>query len=152
MKRLLRVLRTTDANPQLEPQPGLDDITALVEQVRHTGLDVQLRMNLDSVRAPAGIELSAYRVVQEALTNVIKHSDARQVRVDVRAVTGFVEVELVDDGRRSGASATSGSAGKGHGLVGIRERVALYRGDLEVGPGAQGYRVWARFPFEGGQG
>jgi signal transduction histidine kinase len=145
MKRLLSVLRTTEGAAQLEPQPGLDSIPALVDQVSHPGLDVQLRMDLGPLRAPAAIELSAYRVVQEALTNVIKHADAQHVQVDVRGGAGFVEVEVVDDGR---SVATTGS---GNGLVGMRERVALYHGDLQVGPGPNGFRVRARFPLDGSE-
>jgi signal transduction histidine kinase len=145
MKRLLAVLRTTEGAGDLQPQPGLQAIPPLVDQMRHTGLDIRLTMDLDSARAPAAIELSAYRVVQEALTNVIKHADARHVQVDVRADRTSVEVEVVDDG----APAAGAGNDTGHGLVGMRERVALYQGKLEVGPAKHGFRVRASFPYSG---
>jgi MYXO-CTERM domain-containing protein len=142
MKRLLLVLRSPDATPSLGPQPGLADLGALVQHTRAAGLAVTLRRDGDETPIPAGIELSVYRVAQESLTNVVKHASAEQAEVRLRLRRRFVEVEIVDDGRTP-----AGSRGNGHGLIGMRERVALYRGEFEAGPGPNGFTVRARFPL-----
>jgi signal transduction histidine kinase len=143
MKRLLAVLRAPDTATELGPQPGLADLTALVDQVRTAGVDVALDLP-SQLHAPAGIELSAYRVVQEALTNVIKHAGAEHAAVTVRGHSRDLEVEVVDDGKGSAAA-----RGNGHGLIGMRERVGLYGGELTTGATADGFAVRARFPLDG---
>jgi len=151
MHRLLGVLRDPDS-PALPsdgdaepPPPGLDGVPALVEQARSAGLRVEWTSVGDAVPVPDGVGLTAYRVVQEALTNTLRHAGATRVDVRLRYLPGAVEVEVVDDGRGgSGPPATR----RGLGLAGMRERVAVHDGDLEVGPRpAGGYRVRARLPL-----
>lgn len=146
MKRLLAVLRAPDSGTELGPQPGLADLGALVEHVRSAGVDVALDIP-GELHAPAGVELSAYRVVQEALTNVIKHAGAAHAVVTVRSYPRDLEVEIVDDGKGSAAD-----RGNGHGLIGMRERVGLYGGELTTGATAAGFAVRARFPVDGSAG
>ena len=147
LRRLLGVLRTADEELAIGPQPGLDSLTSLVQQVREAGVLVELRIEGEPHQLPPGVDLSAYRIVQEALTNTIKHAHAGKVEVTVRHGPSAVELEIVDDG--VGRTATAN--GSGHGLVGMRERVALYGGALESGSRAEGgYAVRARLPFGGG--
>jgi signal transduction histidine kinase len=151
MRRLLGVLRSAGAEEPaaLEPAPGLADLDALVAQVTRSGVDVELRVEGRRTAVPAGVDLSAYRVVQEALTNVIKHAGPARAVVEVRYTDTAVTVEVVDDGQ---GAATPAAAG-GHGLVGMRERVAVHGGVLDVGPGdAGGFHVSARFPVTDGDG
>ena len=97
---------------------------------------------------PAGVDLSAYRIVQEALTNVVKHAGPARAQVVVGYGDRDVTVEVTDDGRGAVTLAGDGRAGSGHGLIGMRERVATFGGDLEVGPRPDGgFRVAARLPF-----
>jgi len=150
MRRLLGVLRSaaTDESAALGPAPGLEDLDALVADVARSGVDVELRVQGRRRAVPPGVGLSAYRVVQEALTNVIKHAGpARAVVVEVRYSDTDVTVDVVDDGQGAVTAHDSG----GHGLVGMRERVAMHGGALEVGPGdAGGFRVIASFPLDDG--
>ena len=143
MRRLVGMLRE-DAELALAPQPGLDDLDALVAQVREAGLPVELAVEGEPRPLAPGVDLSAYRIVQEALTNTIKHARSASVaQVVVRFGPHDVELEIVDDG--GGPSGLNG--GGGHGLVGMRERVALYGGTLESGSrDGRGFRVWARLP------
>jgi signal transduction histidine kinase len=114
----------------------------LVAHAQETGLQVDLRIEGEPVRLPAGIDLTAYRLVQEGLTNTIKHASAERAEVRVRYATGQVEVEVVDDGRGA-----NGRGNGGHGLLGMRERVSIYGGDLDVGPRTEGgFRLRARLP------
>jgi signal transduction histidine kinase len=128
MRRLVGMLRS-DAGDPLAPQPGLDDLPTLVERVRAAGLPVELRVEGERRELPVGIELSAYRIVQEALTNALKHAGRAQASVHVRYGRDSLELEVVDDGAGAQAPVASG----GHGLVGMRERVALYGGRLDAG-------------------
>jgi signal transduction histidine kinase len=128
MRRLLGMLRG-DAGDPLTPQPGLDDVPMLVGQLREAGLPVELRVDGEPRRLPVGIELSAYRIIQEALTNALKHAGGARARVDVRYGAESLELEIADDGARRAAEVPAG----GHGLVGMRERVALYGGRLDAG-------------------
>jgi signal transduction histidine kinase len=143
MRRLLAVLRSDDddAGP-LEPAPGLDDIDALVASTIGSGLPVDVTVEGEPARMPAGADLAAYRIVQEALTNVRRHAGASHVDVRITWCPAGVELEVTDDGRGGGVA-----AGGGHGLVGMRERAALYGGWVEAGdrPGG-GYRVAAHIP------
>jgi signal transduction histidine kinase len=144
MRRMVGVLRRVEEAPALAPQPGLQHVDRLVEQVREAGLPVALRIEGDPVQLPPGVDLTAYRVVQEALTNALKHSNATEADVLVRYRGSEVELVVMDDGR----GVTSGDGG-GHGLVGMRERVAVYGGDLVAGARAEGgYLLRARLPVE----
>ena len=150
MRRLLGVLRNGDGVRSHLPAPGLVDIQHLVADVQGAGVPVTLQVEGDTDSVPLGIGLSAYRVVQEALTNVIKHADApAHVSVAVRQVPGSLTIEVVDDGRGLPMTAHAAAAdGSGHGLVGMRERVELWGGELSVGPvPGGGYRVSARMPY-----
>ena len=127
MRRLLGMLRG-DADDQLTPQPGLDDLPSLVSHVREAGLPVELRVAGERRKLAVGIELSAYRIVQEALTNALKYAGDAHATVDIHYGANSLELEIADDGAGSPARAASG----GHGLVGMRERVALYGGHLDA--------------------
>jgi signal transduction histidine kinase len=122
------MLRSDSADP-LAPQPGLDDLSTLVEQVCAAGLPVDLRVEGERRDLPVGIELSAYRIVQEALTNALKHAGEARASVRVHYGPDSLELEIADDGGGVPAPETDG----GHGLVGMRERVALYGGRLDAG-------------------
>jgi signal transduction histidine kinase len=142
MRRMVGVLRRPEEAPALAPQPSLEYLDKLVEHARETGLPVELRIEGEPVQLPAGVDLTAYRLVQEGLTNALKHAKARQAEVLVRYGDGQVELTVSDDGRGAG----SGDGG-GHGLVGMRERVSVYGGELEAGPRpGGGYRLRARLP------
>ena len=148
MRRLLGVLRQeAEARGSLAPAPGLAEVEALAADVARAGVRVEVRIEGVPADLPAGLDLSAYRIVQEALTNVVKHAGPATARVGVRYAPGEVAVEVVDDGRGPGA----GSSGRGgHGIAGMRERAALYGGTLEAGPlPGGGFRVAARLPLEG---
>jgi signal transduction histidine kinase len=145
MRRLLGIMRTEEEIPALAPQPGLGTLPALVEQVRQSGLPVELTVEGEPVKLPAGVDLSAYRIVQEALTNALKHAGPAHAWVAVRYVGDDVEIEVANDGRSQGES-----DGAGHGLVGMRERVALCGGELHSGPRpGGGFRISARLPVAG---
>ncbi|EEP75166.1 two-component system response regulator [Micromonospora sp. ATCC 39149] len=146
LRRLLDVLRT-DAEPaaDLAPQPGLAGIEGLVEQVREAGLPVTLRVEGVPGSLEEGVALTVYRIVQEALTNALKHAGKATAVVRLTFGAAFLAVEVTDTGR----GPVPGSGRIGHGLVGMRERVGLYGGTLRIGarPGG-GYRVYARIPVE----
>jgi signal transduction histidine kinase len=145
MRRLVGVLRRPEEAPALAPQPSLQHVERLVEQAREAGLPVQLRIEGQAKQLPPGIDLTAYRLVQEGLTNAIKHAGASQAEVVVRYGEGDVELLVSDDGR--GESDGSSESG-GHGLVGMRERVAVYDGELEAGPRPKGgYALRVRLPL-----
>ncbi|CAM5515730.1 sensor histidine kinase [Streptomyces narbonensis] len=129
----------------LAPQPGLDRLTELTDRMRSSGVPVEVEVRGAPVALPAGVDLAAYRVVQEALTNVVRHAVGARVSVLVEYGSGRLEVEVTDTGGRPGKS----DPGGGHGLLGLRERLALYGGSLHAGerPGG-GYRVRAVIPLE----
>jgi signal transduction histidine kinase len=129
MRRLLGAMRERGHEAELEPQPGLDNLGALVDRVRSAGLPVRLRVEGQPLALPRALDLSAYRIVQEGLTNVLKHADASHAEVMVRHRTDALQLEVRDDGR-----GPAGGDGLGHGLVGIRERVKLYGGEMTAGP------------------
>ena len=151
MERMLGVLRAAEGDrPGLGPQPGLTQLDSLAAQVTEAGLPVEVTVEGDTIELPASVDLSAYRIVQEALTNALKHSRASHARVAVRYGKDSVELEVSDDGR--GPSEPQPGSG-GRGLLGMRERVALFGGDLSVGPAPSGgYRVQARLPFKSASG
>jgi signal transduction histidine kinase len=149
LRRLLGVLRQ-DSEPQgdLTPVPGLADLDALLAEVAKAGLAVRLRVEGTPSPLPAGVDLSAYRIVQEALTNVVKHAGPARAQVTICYRDQDVTVEVTDDGPGVGAPTGDGRARVGHGLIGMRERVAAFGGDLEVGPRpGGGFRVAARLPL-----
>jgi signal transduction histidine kinase len=141
LRRLLGV--AGDGSATLAPQPGLAHLEALVDQVRAAGLTVDLAVEGETQDVPPGVGLSVYRVIQEALTNTLRHAFASRVWVLVRRREDALEVEVLDDGAGPPVTATA----DGRGLVGMRERVALFGGDLDAGPRPEGgFRVRARFP------
>jgi signal transduction histidine kinase len=146
MRRMLGIMRIEEEVPSLAPQPGLKTLPALVEQVRQSGLPVELTVEGEPVQLAAGVDLSAYRIVQEALTNTLKHAGRpAHAWVAVRYVGDDVEIEVADDGRNDGVS-----DGTGHGLVGMRERVAICGGELQSGPRpGGGFCISARLPVAG---
>jgi signal transduction histidine kinase len=151
LRRLLGVLRQ-DSEPQasLAPVPGLADLDSLLAEVAKAGLAVKLRVQGAPSQLPAGVDLSAYRIVQEALTNVVKHAGEARAQVVLGYGDQEVRVEITDDGRGAATSASDGRVERGHGLIGMRERVAAFGGNLEVGPRpGGGFRVVARLPLAG---
>ena len=145
MRRLLGVLRDDDAERPLAPQPGVDDVDDLVGSARSAGLSVGLAVSGTPHRLPAGLGLTVYRIVQEALTNAARHAAGSRVGVSLRYEPAAVEVAVVDDGGRDVEHAP---AGGGRGLLGMRERVAVYAGTLEAGPVPDGgFAVHARLPL-----
>jgi signal transduction histidine kinase len=143
LRRVVGVLRSDgDNDPQLLPQPGLDQLETLVEQMRRAGMTVDLAIRGDRRALPAGIELSVYRVVQESLTNVLKHASGSKVRVVLDYRDRELLVEIADDGHTTLAPATGGS-----GVAGMRERVSLCGGEFNASAGAAGFTVRARIPL-----
>jgi signal transduction histidine kinase len=147
MRRMLGVMRTSGDQPAaaLAPQPGLQHLDRLIAQVEEAGLPVTLRVEGERRGLSPGVDLSAYRIVQEGLTNVLKHSKGAHADVLVRFDDSAVRLEISDDGVVS----SNNGAGDGHGLVGMRERVALYGGTLEAGPrDGGGFVLRAELPVE----
>jgi signal transduction histidine kinase len=149
LRRLLSVVDAPgDEAADLAPTPGVSRLPELVERVRATGLDVSLTVTSDGRALPAGIDFSAYRIVQEALTNTLKHAHAATARVDLRIGEHGLDVVIVDDGTAVGEA--NGRTGRGHGLIGMRERAAVFGGELEAGPHPQGgFVVRASIPLDG---
>jgi signal transduction histidine kinase len=150
LDRILGLLREDDAGDRT-PHPDLSVLTGLVEQMNGTGLDVRLIIEGDTERIPREVSRFGYRIVQEALTNVLKHAGAVPTDVRIHRTAGALEIEVTDDGPGIPVSAPSesGGLGGGRGLVGVRERVALLGGSVEAGPRPDGgFRVWARLPID----
>ena len=133
MRRLLAAMRRDGDDVEFTPQPGLDGLDSLLEEVGRAGLPVELHVDGEPVPLPRGIDLSAYRIVQEGLTNALKHARASDADVTVRYRQDELEIEVRDNGR---GSATSD--GLGHGLVGVRERVKIYGGEMTAGRATEG--------------
>jgi signal transduction histidine kinase len=146
MRRLLGVLRQADEDLALTPQPSLARLNTLLEQLRGAGLPVELRVEGEPSELPASVDLSAFRIVQEALTNTLKHAGPARALVVLRYTAHAIELEVSDDGS---ANITNGSTG--HGLIGMRERVTMLGGELEAGRQPGGYRLRARLPLEAGR-
>jgi signal transduction histidine kinase len=145
MRRLLGMLRKDDDELALAPQPSLQYLELLVSQVREAGMPVELEVEGEPEPLPAGVDLSAYRIVQEALTNALKHAGPARARVRIRYLRDELELEIVDDGPGLGEANGDG----GHGLIGMRERVSMFGGDLSAGERSDGgYAVRARLPLE----
>jgi signal transduction histidine kinase len=145
LRRLLGVLRSPSEQPETEPQVSLGTLGDLLGQVRQAGLCVDYQVTGTPVPLTQGVDLTAYRIVQEALTNTIRHSQASRAEVSLRYENGYVTVRVTDSGQRNGAPPHSG-AGAGLGLAGITERVASCGGNLSVGPVPGGFVVEARLP------
>ncbi|GIH09612.1 hypothetical protein Rhe02_76790 [Rhizocola hellebori] len=144
LRRLLFLLRVESEESQLTPQPGLGGVRALVEQVREAGLAATLRVEGEPAELDPGVALTAYRIVQEALTNALKHAGHATAEVRMAIQPDLLTIEVFDTGHgpREGMM-------PGHGLLGMRERVAVYGGTLRTGPRpGGGFRVYAKIPLE----
>lgn len=143
MRHLLGVLRTGAADAELTPSPGLAELSGLADRAAMAGVHVDL--DVDTGDLPDGVALSAYRIVQEAITNVVKHAAPARCRVRVEADGARMRIDVTDDG--PGVRVLPG--GDGHGLIGMRERVMMYGGDFTAGPRPEGgFAVSAAFPYE----
>jgi signal transduction histidine kinase len=143
MRRLLGMLRRSDEELALAPQPSLKELDRLVEQVRAAGLPVKVTVEGEPRELPPGVDLSAFRIVQEALTNVLKHAGPARARVVLRYSANDFELEIADDGPGTGYG-----SGAGFGLVGMRERVSVYGGEFEAGRQPEGgYALRVRLPI-----
>jgi signal transduction histidine kinase len=146
MRRLLGMMRRGDDDPELAPQPGLDRLDVLLREVRRAGLPVDLQVEGEPVELPVAIDLSAYRIVQEGLTNALKHADAGEAHVHIRYAADELRIQVSDDGN----GADDVGLGLGHGLVGIRERVKLYGGEMTTAAAnGGGFRLTTRLPLSG---
>ncbi len=148
MERMLGMLRSTQANDDaLSPQPGLSHVDSLAAQVTEAGLPVDVTVEGTPVALPSSVELSAYRIIQEALTNALKHAGPAHASVKMRYAPDSLGLEITDDGQgvvREGERERKG----GRGLIGMRERVGLFGGELNAGPRPEGgFRVSASFPL-----
>ena len=148
LRRMLGALRAADDGaPSLAPQPGLAGLDALAEHLRDAGLPVEVRIEGEPRPLPAGVDLSAFRIVQEGLTNVLKHAGPARAEVVVRYDDDAIALRVVDDG----SGAVNARENGGHGLVGMRERVAVYGGELTAGPRPapeRGFALAARLPLD----
>jgi len=143
MRRLLGAMRRDGDTLELAPRPGIDRLDALLDDVGRAGLPVELHVEGEPFPLPQAIDVSAYRIVQEGLTNALKHAHASRADVTVRYRADELQIEVRDDGGGS-----SRSDGLGHGLVGVRERVKIYGGDMTAGPAdGRGYVLSTRLPL-----
>jgi signal transduction histidine kinase len=143
MRRLLGAMRDEGQDAELTPQPGLDSLDSLLEEVGRAGLPVRLHREGEPAPLPRAIELSAYRIIQEGLTNALKHAQASHADVTLRYGPDDLQLEIRDDGRGA-----SDSDGLGHGLVGVRERVKIYGGEMTSGPAnGGGFVLRTRLPL-----
>jgi signal transduction histidine kinase len=151
LRGILGLLRDTDEGESRAPAAGLDQVAALAENVRRAGVRVTLDVVAGEAALPASIDLAAYRVIQEALTNVVRHAPGSAATVTVRRLDGALEVAVENDGRTAVAVGVESRQGAGHGLAGMRERVRAAGGTLAAGPRAGGgYSLRATLPVEGG--
>ena len=147
LRRLVTVLRDADGPaPGHEPAPGLPDLHRLVAEVAAAGIAVDVHTEGDLARVPEGVSLAAYRIVQEALTNVVRHAGTGRARLSVAVREDRVRLEVDDEG--GGHAGPAPAAGHGYGVIGMRERAALYGGELTAGPGPGGrWRVAGWLPY-----
>jgi signal transduction histidine kinase len=146
LRRILALLREPQQTAESHPQPSLAELQQLVASYRAAGLPVRLELIGEPSPLPGGVELSVYRIVQEALTNTLKHADPSSVTVTLAFRDTRLELEVVDDGTPT----TPGPATDGHGIIGMRERVTLLDGELQTGPReGGGFRVAAHLPLGG---
>lgn len=152
MERMLDMLRDVEGEgDELSPQPSLSHIEQLAAQVKQAGLPVDLTIEGTRVTLPSSVDLSAYRIIQEALTNALKHAGPARAHVTIRHLPGSLELEITDDGRGA-AGELVGIEKRGRGLIGMKERVALFGGELNAGPRPEGgFRVHASLPFTDGR-
>ena len=154
LRRMLGILREHPEDLSLAPQPGITVLPALLQQFRDAGLDVDLSTEGQPKPLPPGVDLSAYRIVQEALTNTLRHAQPAHAAVRLAYLTDALDLEITDDGTNSASGDGHGDGdgdGHGHGLIGMRERATLYGGAFAAGPRpGGGYRVTARLPLNGG--
>ncbi|MGW6565115.1 histidine kinase [Streptomyces sp. NPDC054975] len=151
MRRLLVVLRSEGAEGERAPQPGLDRVQQLIEATVRAGVPAELSMAAELGEVPQAVDLSAYRIVQEALANIVRHAPGAKTRVSVRSEDGALLVVVVNGPAPVPTSPLEGGDGTGHGLVGMRERVRLTGGTLDTGPLPDGgFRVAARLPLRTG--
>ena len=144
MRRLLAAMRREGEEAELIPQPGLDNLDSLLDEVGRAGLPVELHVEGDPFPLPRGVDLSAYRIVQEGLTNALKHAKANTADVTLQYRQDELGIEVRDDGL-----GTATTDGLGHGLVGVRERVKIYGGDMTVGTAnGRGFVLSTRLPIE----
>jgi signal transduction histidine kinase len=152
LRRMLGVLRRDDRPPSLWPRPGLSQLPDLVAQLAETNLVVEVSTEGELSRLPPGLDLSAYRIIQESLTNVMKHASATRADVRLRRRPQAVEIEVQDDGRGESGGRADGHGDRtrgGFGLIGMRERAAVYGGHVQAGRSdAGGYVVRAVLPFD----
>ncbi len=148
MERMLEILRPPEAEAApYDPQPGLEQVDRLAEQFTDAGLPVEVNVEGEPHKLPTSLDLSGYRIVQEALTNALKHAGPARARVAISYLADKLELEIVDDGQGPGDDGHN--AGGGRGLIGMKERVSLFGGELDVGPAAEGgFRVHASLPLE----
>jgi signal transduction histidine kinase len=138
LHRMLDVLRMGEDEDERLPQPGIDDLGRLLDDARAAGIDARLEIQGERRPLAATLELSAYRIVQEALTNVVRHVGAGRTEVNVRFGLDRLQLRITDDGEVSEPAAAGIAAAGGHGLAGMRERVAIFNGSIEAGPRADG--------------
>jgi signal transduction histidine kinase len=147
LRHLLGVLPDQDGAAPLSPQPGVTEIPSLIEHVQQAGVDVELCVEGQPCPVSAGVAVAAYRIVQEALTNVLKHADGAPTRVDLHWTNDALELEILDQGLPHDERSQDALAGRG--LAGMRERAAMYGGTLEAHPCRdRGYVVRAHLPLE----
>jgi signal transduction histidine kinase len=150
MRRIVAVLRDAE-NPGagLAPAPRIQDVHRLVAEVAEAGVTVEVHTAGDLTRVPDGVSLTAYRIVQEALTNVVRHASPASARLSITVEDQEIVFDIVNEGVRSSGSRTATRASEGHGTIGMRERAALYGGRLAAGPRPEGgWRVFARLPYD----
>jgi signal transduction histidine kinase len=149
LRRLVTMLRDTDdVEPALNPAPGLQDVHQLVAEVAAAGVTVEVHTEGELASVPDGVSLAAFRIVQEALTNVVRHASPARAHVSVRVGDGEVALEITDDGTTWPAAGETVPAFAGHGTIGMRERAALYGGELTARPRPEGgWQVAARLPY-----
>jgi signal transduction histidine kinase len=141
---MLGVLRADDEGADYAPAPGLADLDRLVRDVAVAGLEVDVAVDGGETQIPPGVDFTAYRIVQEALTNVLKHAGPAHAQVNIHYEPSVLGIEVVDDGRGVNGRAQPG----GHGLIGMRERVGVYGGSFEAGPRTGGgFRVAVSLPY-----
>ncbi len=146
MRRLLAAMRRHGEDVQLTPRPGLANLDTLLAQIGRAGLPVRLHVEGEAFALPPAVDLSAYRIVQEGLTNALNHAGASRAEVTVRYRPEELTIEVRDDGRGG-----STGDGLGHGLVGVRERVKIYGGEMSAGPVQdKGFVLRTRLPLPGG--
>jgi signal transduction histidine kinase len=149
MRLMVGVLRQPEEGAELGPAPGLADLPELIEHARQAGVDVHLDIEGANPALPPGADLSAYRIIQEALTNVVRHAGPTAAHVTIRHHEDRLEIEVVDDGPHGPRPPALSPVGQGQGLLGMRERVGLFGGDLSAAPIGTGFRVAAQLPFDG---